>query len=694
LANVLDGLVSRIDDPTLRADIAHEITLLRDTKEFGLVFERHLPEQVWLNGYPVQPGCRVVDRALVKSPNWVVKSVRNGLASLVADDGSEERRPVDKLAVVKDFGDAIYPGLRRVERIERGGEKPFHIVVNAENYHALQTLLYPYEGKIDSIYIDPPYNTGARDWKYNNDYVDSNDSFRHSKWLSFMEKRLLLAKRLLRPEDSVLLVTIDDNEVYSLGLLLDQIFRGCERQMVSITISPRGKSRVGRLSQVDEYLIVVYLGAAAVADRAAEGDDVEVRWRYLRREDVESARGTKKGGPRQFYPIYVDPNTQRIVAIGEPLAPNAPLEAAPPIVGAVAVFPIREDGKHMNWGLTGPSLKRKLEEGYVRVGRGSHAAQPFTVSYLTDPNIKKVEAGNLRISGTRSDGSKIVIVPGGRATRITTAWRESRHDAGAHGTGILGQLIPDRKFPFPKSLYAVEDTLRVFLQEKPDALVLDFFAGSGTTAHAVFRLNREDGGRRCSISITNNEVSDAEAQQLRAAGHSPGDPQWEALGIFRHVALPRIKAAVTGRTPAGKPIEGQYQFGQEFPISDGFAENVEFFDLEYLDPNTVSRGQAFEAIAPLLWLQAGGIGRSIDRVVPCYSVGDPVGTYAVLFEIGRWQDFADELDKRPAITHAFIVTDSLAAYQEVLKALPAELVVSMLYEDYLRNFEISTGGSQ
>src|ERR1700674_3146500 len=134
---MLDGLVSRIDDPTLRAEIAREIALLRDTKEFGLVFERHLPEQVWLNGYPVQRGCRVVDRTLVKSPNWVVKSVRKGLASLVADDGSEERRPVDKLAVVKDFGDAIYPGLRRVERIERGGEKSFHIVVNAENYHAL-----------------------------------------------------------------------------------------------------------------------------------------------------------------------------------------------------------------------------------------------------------------------------------------------------------------------------------------------------------------------------------------------------------------------------------------------------------------------------------------------------------------------------------------------------------------------------
>jgi len=99
---------------------------------------------------------------------------------------------------VAEFRDPIYPGLVSTGRVERGGDKPFHTVINAENFHALQLLLYTHEGKVDAIYIDPPYNTGAKDWKYNNDYIDADDSYRHSKWLAFMERRLKLARRLLR----------------------------------------------------------------------------------------------------------------------------------------------------------------------------------------------------------------------------------------------------------------------------------------------------------------------------------------------------------------------------------------------------------------------------------------------------------------------------------------------------------------
>ncbi len=578
------------------------------------------------------------------------------------------------LAVVKTFGEAIYPGLYSVGRLERGAGKPFHMIINAENYHALQTLLYAYEGLIDCIYIDPPYNTGARDWKYNNDYVDSNDAFRHSKWLSFMEKRLVLAKRLLRPEDSVLIVTIDDTEAYSLGLLLDQVFRDFERQMVSVTISPRGKSRDAQVGEVGE-----------------QNEDTEVRWRYLRRNDIESARGTKKGGPRQFYPIYVDSVTGQIAKIGEPLSPDDALEKAETIAGLTPVFPIREDGVHMNWGLTGPSVKRALDQGYVRVTRGSHDQQPYTFSYLTAPNIRRVESSTYRVAGTRPDGSKIVVIPGGRANRPTTAWRDSRYDAGAYGTSLLRNLIPGRKFPFPKSLYTVEDTLRLFVGDKPQSLILDFFAGSGTTTHAVMRLNHQDGGERRSISITNNEVGEAEASVLRAGDHSPGDKVWEDSGIFAFVTVPRITAALTGKTPDGTPIVGNYKFADEFPLADGFEENAEFFKLEYLDPDSVSRGLAFEAIAPLLWLQAGGMGPRVDKETADYAITDPPGKYGVLFDVGYWRGFADALDQRPDVKRAFIVTDSLSAYQQVIKAIPPGVETSMLFDDYLRNFEITSG---
>src|SRR6267378_7014410 len=128
--------------------------------------------------------------------------------------------------------------------------------------------------------------------------------------------------------------------------------------MVSITINPKGKSREGRLSQVDEYLLVLYCGNAKAAALKGDGQEREIRWRYLRRNDVASKRGTKKGGPNQFYPIYIDPVTQKIVKIGAPLTPQQSVDEAPKFGNAVAVFPINENGVHMNWGLIGTSLER------------------------------------------------------------------------------------------------------------------------------------------------------------------------------------------------------------------------------------------------------------------------------------------------------------------------------------------------
>ena len=149
--------------------------------------------------------------------------------------------PLDELVLVVHFGEPIYPVLTPIDRVERGGpDKPWHILINADNYHALQLLLYSHERKIDLIYIDPPYNTGARDWKYNNDYVDRSDIWRHSKWLSMMKKRLLLAKRLLKP-DGVLVIAIDDNEARHLGTLLDELLPEFDATAITVVHNPRGE---------------------------------------------------------------------------------------------------------------------------------------------------------------------------------------------------------------------------------------------------------------------------------------------------------------------------------------------------------------------------------------------------------------------------------------------------------------------
>src|SRR6185503_17206032 len=197
------------------------------------------------------------------------------------------------------------------------------------------------------------------------------------------------------------------------------------------------------------------------------------------------------------------------------------------------------------------------------------------------------------------------------------------------------------------------------LMAKPYAVVLDFFGGSGTTTHAVARLNRQDGGRRQSILVTNNQVSAAEAEALRAKGLRPGDAEWEALGIFEHITRPRVTAAMTGRTPEGESIKGEYKFADEFPMAEGFEENVEYFELTYLDAEAVELDTAFSGVAPLLWLRAGGRGPIIGESLDAAGRRKPyvwTESYGVLFNPDRWRTF---VRNRPeSASTAFIVTDS------------------------------------
>ena len=231
-------------DAGLGADLEAEFRVLSERRVFGLNFERHRPEAVELPQRPIRKG----DKVRVLPPRGSTKRADQRLwrvlrteaagagrsAHIALLDGDEAQIvALDDLVVVAEFRDPIYPGLRSTGRVECGGDKPYHTVLNAENYHALQTLLFTHRGKVDCIYIDPPYNTGAKDWKYNNDYVDGEDIYRHSKWLAFMERRLLLAKELLDPNESVLIVTIDEKEYLRLGLLLEQTFPEAEIQMIS-----------------------------------------------------------------------------------------------------------------------------------------------------------------------------------------------------------------------------------------------------------------------------------------------------------------------------------------------------------------------------------------------------------------------------------------------------------------------------
>lgn len=687
MASELDVLLDKVDDPALRADLKRQVELLRAKRRFGLVFEEHLPERVQLPEHTVRRGTRVVLRDHDDDdPREVVKVVK-GKATVRSTDGSTEVLPLTDLVVVADFGEPIYPGLRRLGSLKAGGEKPPHVVIKGENHHVLEALQFTHAGKVDCIYIDPPYNTGARDWKYGNDYVDKDDAYRHSKWLAFMDRRLRIAKQLLNPDASALIVTVDEKEFLRLGLLLEQVFPGVRAQMVSTVINPAGTGRQNEFSRTNEYIYFLQLGHLAIQPMMpTDASAVAVEWEPFRRRDLESRRGTSKGGRSQFYPVYVDRSSGRIVGTGEPLPHDQDRHTAPTRDGCASVFPVREDGTEMNWALTREAFARRLSSGYVRVGRHQpKGPQEYVISYLRTGPIGDIESGRAQVVGHNPDDSVIARYPEGKRRMPLTQWDFASHDAQRYGTTLLQSFIPGRRFPFPKSLYAVEDTLRIAVGDKPDAVVLDYFGGSGTTAHAVARLNRQDGGRRQCILVTNNEVSEAEAKSLSKAGHRRGDPEWEELGIFEQVTRPRITAAITGVTPDGQPIKGEYRFTDERPMSEGLDENVEFFELTYLDPEDVEISAAYAGIAPLLWLRAGGRGEIIEHDAPYYAVMD---TYGVLFNPDRWRKFVSDLHDDASTV--FIVTDSPSIFAAVASELPAGIEAVRLYENYLLIFTLNT----
>ena len=457
-------------------------------------------------------------------------------------------------------------------RLCKDSSLPWSFIIEGDNLQALYLLEKTHKGRIDCIYIDPPYNNRAKDWKYNNDYVELTDTFRHSKWLSMMSVRLRKARELLNPNDSILMITIDDNELSTLKMLLEELFPDAQMQIVDMFINPKGKARVGRLSQVDEYLILVYIGEAKTIPNKSFVEYEEIRWPYLRRSDIESARGTTKGGVQQFYPIYVDNNTHRIVKIGKYLTPNQPLTDAEEIEGATAVFPIKEDGKHMNWGLTAESLQFALNNGCVRVTPSTNPHQAFNFAYVTLPSIKKALEGTYLVLGEREDGTKIIVLPEGKESQNPTAWKKTSYDANAYGTKLIAKFLVDKRFSYPKSLYSVYDALKIYLEDKKDAVVLDFFAGSGTTLHAVNLLNAEDQGNRICILATNNEVSASEEQALLERGLQPGDKEWDELGIARYVTWPRTLCTIQGKNIKGERVEGHYgvQIDDYTKVDDSF----------------------------------------------------------------------------------------------------------------------------
>lgn len=691
----INDLISQIQDETLRNRIQEEVSKMAKQKKFGLVFEEHMPESTPLYDMPIKRGCNVMlrdskdDKAI-----YVVLKVEGNTAVCVKPEQKDEAVTFELKDIVRvaEFGESIYPYLKPLDSVCNAPDSDlWHTLIEADNYHALQLLEYLYAGKVDCIYIDPPYNTGAKDWKYNNDYVDGNDAYRHSKWLSFMQRRLQLAKKLLNPADSVLIVTIDEKEYLHLGCLLEEMFPEANIQMISSTISRKGAARMNSFTRVNEFIYFVMLGDYVLeplddADYAKKGETIH--WQSFRRSSAANIRTSR---PFQFYPIYVDIESRKIIKIGDAIPHEMDRFSVEQLENCVAVFPVRDDGTEMMWGITPEECRVRAAKGYIKAAKYTpNKPQQFVMQYLMSGTIKDINDGKITVTGYASDGSVEAENSETRNIMPKSQWSFDTHDARDYGSKILKAMLGDR-FDFPKSLYAVHDCLNYFEKRKPNALIIDFFAGSGTTMHAVNLLNAEDGGHRRCIMVTNNEVSADEAKMLKDKGCQPGDAEWEKLGIAHYVTWPRTVCSIEGHDVNGNPLKGNY-IGSDIPMADGFKANAAFFKLGFLDPTAVSLGMRFSEMLPTLWLKTGAKGKCPELTgeqVPDMLIL-PENQFAVLINESTFADFAEKLAEHPEIQTVFLATDYEVNYQSMVKNLNVTEVYQ-LYRDYLDHFRVNRG---
>lgn len=665
--SAIEQYINRIPNVELRRQLREEIERLTKKKRFGLVYENHLPDNVVMPEVKIRRGTKVALRDQTPNDVYEVQSLSETEATCIhLSTMAEKTLPLADLVAVAQRGDVIYPYLKQMDSVQNAPDSDlWHTLIEADNYHALQLLAYLYPGMFDCIYIDPPYNKpDSHDWKYNCDYVDGTDSYRHSKWLSMMEARLKIAKKLLNPKDSVMIVTIDELEYHHLGCLLEQMFPEARIQMVATHITPQGNPREKQFSRTDEYIYIIEIGDASATPlpleqswRTGTGNSSvkNINWVSLLR--TGSAR-KREDRPMMFYPFFIKktPDGPIIDSIGEAYLGDDFKKVEKP-EGTTVIWPIGKNGELRRWQVAPTSAEELKKQGFLRLGKWK--GENTAVQYLAETNRQNITNNLIPVIGRRYDGSIMVdehyvpkFIPG-------TLWKIPSHDATRFGSQLLSKVIGEGRFPFPKSLYAVHDVLRFFVANKPNALILDFFAGSGTTLHAVNLLNAEDGGHRRCVMVTNNEIGEPKEKELLPQGIRPDDEEWECWGIARYVNWPRTKCSILGKDVNGLPIEGDYISS----LTETKETDRKFTQINFLPAEAPLKQK--KSLVTLINKQKDVKLPTMTSDVPFLASEDDSYNASILFDINKTEEWLEALEGNDHITNFYIVTEKDSVYKNV-----------------------------
>lgn len=425
----------------------------------------------------------------------------------------------------------------RSKAIVNGNEYPNHVIIEGDNLHALTDLCYTHAGKIDVIYIDPPYNTGNKDFVYNDQFIDKENSYRHSKWLSFMERRLLLAKVLLS-DRGVIFIQIDDNEQANLSLLCNEIFGEWNAIGPIIQNKLNAKNDTVNIQKNHEFIlcfrkvirykdnnstrILPNIVVKAFSEKEVYKDGQ--RFYYL--NDSITTRGdggTLNARPNLGYSFYYNPQTSDLIPLADYDVEKAKTSNDESLIyssdqqliskGYIFIRPPKVRGKLGCW--TWDINKAKRDKDLLVVIKTKNRYNVVKRTFVNASDVVKRD-DHYYYEKVNFSNSKSIL-------------EFSTNDGTTELRNVLGNNV---NFNNPKNVELIKYLL--LSSTKDDSLILDFFAGSGTTLHATMELNKEDGGHRQCILVTNNENQ-----------------------ICEEVTYPRNKKVIEGYdTPKGEHVEG------------------------------------------------------------------------------------------------------------------------------------------